>query len=305
MRNETDRGKPIKKTKPTRTLINHSIIGSFVAILCVTLLPASAQDKAPESSYRVLGMVRGRLELPDQMRPLKLGEENDISVQFHGFTVHSVIARFSYLDSTGNPLTDDPETEATIKYHSDGSAHIQVVPRKVGKATLHLEVRFSDGGMEGVFSDVDVTVPDEKPEKFLVARGADDSETHGTLDLDLAATSNHINFGPMAVYSEHEGPVPIPVENVHFKIISANAANPPISVDPSSGRITTLHIGHALVQTTFEDCSDLICVDVMEDASDGGDRTNCAELVPSGMAAPLWGNEGEKLPKKIKISPEP
>jgi len=268
-------------------------------------MPTIAQDKASESSYRVRGLVKGRLELPHQTRPLKLGMPNNVPVQLHGYAVHSAFAQFTYLDSAGNTLFDGRETEAALKYNSDGSAYLVVVPERVGKAELWLGVYFEDGGAQSARVGVDVALPDEKPEKFLVASGSDDGETRGLIYLDLSSISDHIRLGPEAIYSEDVGPVPIPDEDVQFKIISASAADPPIRLDPSTGWITALHLGHALVQTSFDDLYELTCVDVMEDASGGGDRTNCAELVPPGMTPPSEPSiEGKKPPSMIKIVPQ-
>jgi hypothetical protein len=278
---------------------------SLAGYLFWLISPAAAQEKAPEPSYRVSGMVKDRLELPHPTLALKLGRPNDVPVQLHGYAVHSTDASFTYFDPSGNTQSYGRDTEVTMKYHPDGGAYVEVFPERVGKAELYIGVFFSDGGVQSARVVAEVALPNEKPDKFLVNRGGDDSETTGTVYLDLSAQSNHINLNPKAVYSEEAGPVPIPYENVQFKLISANAADPPIRIDPSTGRIKALHIGHALVQSTFEDFSDLTCVDVMENASYGGDRTNCAELVPPGMDAPLWGDEGKKPPSKIRIVPKP
>lgn len=277
------------------------------AIFCVTCTPVNAQENAPDPSYQVRRIVKDRLELSRRTIALKLGEPNDVPVQLHGYAVHSAFASFEYMDSAGNPLIDGPEAEVTMRDRPDDSAYVEVVPERVGKAELQLEVLFADGGVQSVTVAADITLPDEKPEKFLVNRGGDDSGTTGTVYLDLSVGSNHINLNPKAVYSESAGPVPVPEEKVQFNIISANAADPPIRMDPSTGRITALHLGHALVQSTFEDFVDLTCVDVLEDASGGEDRTNCAELVPHGITAPPSGIEieGKKPPSKISIVPKP
>jgi hypothetical protein len=88
-------------------------------------------------------------------------------------------------------------------------------------------------------------------------------------------------------------------------LFTANDSDPPISFDETSGKITALHIGHALIESTFEGFSDLTCIDVMENASDGGDRTNCHELVPAGMKAPESGIDLSKPPKKVTVPPQP
>jgi hypothetical protein len=135
--------------------------------------------------------------------------------------------------------------------------------------------------------------------------GGGQTQSSGTIYLDLSEMSSHSGLGPMAIYHGAAQPAPIPPKYLHFKLITANGGDPPISIDETSGRITALKIGHALVQTTFEGLSDLTCVDVMENASDGSDRTNCQELVPAGMAAPLRGYEGKNPPSKVRVSPQP
>lgn len=293
--------------KLVRRLFDYCGRSCCAAIVGLVVVQAAGLAQAPEPSYRVRGSVSGRLELPRATQSVKLAEETDIPLRAHDFKVHSVIARFSYFDSAGNPLFTDPETELPIQFYPDGSAYVGIVPEKVGKAQLHLEVRFEDGGVQSTSIEVEVGLPDKSPEKFMVNREGVGDRTTGTIYMDLSAMSNQSDLFPIAVYSGHEGPVPIPDENIQFKIVSANAADPPIRINPSTGRITALHIGHALVQSTFEDFSDLTCVDVMEDASYGGDRTNCAELVPPGMTAPPSKTviDGKKPPSKIRVAPEP
>jgi hypothetical protein len=81
-----------------------------------------------------------------------------------------------------------------------------------------------------------------------------------------------------------------------FKVIAADENNPPIAFNGTTGVITALRIGHALVQATFEGVSTLVCVNVQEDAGDGNDRTVCTDLVPPGMTAPKSGFEDMSLP---------
>ncbi|HUN83915.1 MAG TPA: hypothetical protein VMU48_06025 [Terracidiphilus sp.] len=287
-------------------MIKAMMVGCCTTMLCVTVISTAAQEKTSEPTYRVRGIVKGRLELPRPIAPFKLGVTNEVLVQLHGYAVHAAFAQFDYLDLAGNLLTNGRETEVTVRRHPDGSTYVEVVPERVGKAEMQLEVLFADGGAQSATIEAEVTLPDKKPERFLVERGGG-NRTVGTIYMDLSRGSNQINLGPTAVFSEQAGPVPIPAEDVQFKVISANAADPPIRMDPTTGRITALHIGHAIVQTTFKDLSDLTCVAVMEDGGYGGERTNCADLVPPGMAAPPTGMEidGKKPPSKIRVAPQP
>src|SRR5262245_52556169 len=72
------------------------------------------------------------------------------------------------------------------------------------KAKLHLEIRFEDGGVQSATIDAEVALPNQRPEKFMVARGGGNKRTTGTIYMDLSALSNHVELGPMAVYAGHE-----------------------------------------------------------------------------------------------------
>ena len=275
------------------------------AVFSCVVVPLTAQERAPESSYEPGSYVDGRLDIPSRTVPLKLAEENELVVLLHGYKVHTAIARFSYFDLAGNPLGTGGESEVTLKYRSDGTAYVSIVPERIGKAKLHIDVWFEDGVAQTAVTDTEVVFPDHRPEKFLVVRGGGFSQTQGTVYMDLSELSNHSGLGPMAVYPGNEHPVPIPAQAVRFKLIAANENDPPITLDDTSGRITALHIGHALVESTFEGFSDLTCVDVMENSSDGGNRTNCSELVPPGRTVPSSGIEGKKPPSKVKVIAQP
>ena len=283
------------------------LLGSGVS--CAALFvcagsPLIAQTVASEPAYRVTRMVHDRLEIPHQSQPLKLGQENEVAILLNGHKVNKIYTRFDYLDADGNPLFSGTESEATVTYHPTSDADVKVVPEELGKAKLHFEVRFEDGAVQAEVLETETVLPDEKPAKFLIARGAGPGRTSGTIYLDLSPMSNHATLGPMAIYQGAIRSVPIPATYVRFKLIAANEGDPPISIDEASGKITALHIGHALVESTFEGFSDLTCVDVMQNASDGGDRTNCHELFPAGMKPPESGIDLSKPPSKIKISPQ-
>jgi len=274
------------------------------ACLCA-FSPSDAQTAPSEPPYRVTRVVNDRLEIPRQSQPLKLGEENEIAILFHHHKANKIYVRFDYLDDDGNEMFSGAETEAAITYHPMSDAVVKVVPESLGKAKLHFAVDFVDGAVQSEFLETETVLPDDKPEKFLVERGGGGSRTVGTIYLGISGVSYHIFLGPMAVYGGTNRAVPIPATYVRFRLFTANDSDPPISFDETSGKITALHIGHALIESTFEGFSDLTCIDVMENASDGGDRTNCHELVPAGMKAPESGIDLSKPPKKVTVPPQP
>ncbi|HTV82623.1 MAG TPA: hypothetical protein VME18_08230 [Acidobacteriaceae bacterium] len=131
-----------------------------------------------------------------------------------------------------------------------------------------------------------VTYPDRKPVKIEVIDGPGDDI--GTVYLGLADPVEFQDAGlfPRAFYAGAQHPVPIPYKDVKFTVISKTPADPPISLDDTTGEVKPVHLGHALVLTTFQGLDALTCIDVQRHGEDGCDRTVCRELVPPGMAAP-------------------
>jgi hypothetical protein len=190
-------------------------------------------------------------------------------------------------------------------YNADGGAYIQVVPEKIGKLQLTVVACFADGVPSIARTDAEVVLPERVPEKFLVARGGTGhTRTAGTIEMDLTEMFNKVALDPLAVYKGADHPVPIPGKYVTFKVISAAEDEPPISID-NTGRISALHIGHALIQTTFQGLSTLTCVDVISNARFGGSRTVCRELVPEGMTAPTTGIDPNGRGPRVKPLKQP
>jgi hypothetical protein len=250
--------------------------------------------------------VNGRLQIPQLTQPLKLEEENEIPILLHGYKVHSAFAQWSYYTVDGYVMPPDDGNEAAVMYHADGSAYVKIVPEKLGKVQLTIVASFEDGGLANARADAEVIYPDRDPEKvYVTTEQRGNFQISGTIYMDRSQSSKMERLLPRALYKDAVHPVPIPATDVSFKLITAKESDPPISIDKSTGIVTALHIGHALIQTTFEGFTVLTCVDVMNNASDGSDRTVCSELVPAGMAAPLSGFENSDPPRKATPHKKP
>jgi hypothetical protein len=236
----------------------------------------SAQANSSETGYRVKGAAKGRLSIPTLTHPLKLEEPNEIPIELHGYRVHATHVDVSYNDGYASRYPGFAHWDATILYHRDGSTFFIIVPENLGKLHLQIDVDFDDGYFDVAKLDTaEVILPDRKPERFYV-----DDGFHGTLYLDLTGKAKWSMMDALAVYTGAAHPVPIPPEYLQFKIMAKDESNPPISVDQSTGKITALRYGHALVETTFRGLSTLNCVSVQEDVSSGANRLDCSELVP-------------------------
>jgi hypothetical protein len=266
--------------------------GVFCAVQGISQTTQSAQDVEDEKAFKGIVEVNGRLQILPLTQPLKVGEANDVPIQLHGFKVHSVYATWGYYKGeSGSWVTDDGK-EVTVLHHPDGSTYVQIEPMKIGRLRLQLGVWFEDGGDEDESIDAEVVFPDRKPEKIFTCRPeSGDLKVSGTIYMDMTGMENKRGLCTMALYKDTVYPTPIPLKYLSFRLITDSENDPPISFDESTGIITALHIGHALIQTTFQDMSTLTCVDVLKVVTDGSDRTVCRELVPEGMAVPLTGFE--------------
>jgi len=251
-------------------------------------------------------MQQGRLVIAPLKQPLKLEEANEIPISVHGFEVYSANVSWSYYAANRDLWPTDADMDVTVMYHTDGSAYITIIPEKLGKIRLALSACFADGGAAVDWADAEVILPERKPEKLYVLTPQCFSVGRcGTLYMGLAKGSKRAGLLPTIVYQGALHPAPIPAELVTFQVISATEDDPPISIDKSTGKVTPLRVGHALVQTSFEGLSTLTCVEVMVDSSDGSDRTVCRELVPEGMAPPTSGFDPNFSAPKVKVRKQP
>lgn len=275
------------------------ILVCAVELCVVPCISQASQGNSPCGADK-LKIVERCLQFPPVIEPLKLGEENEIPLLLNGFKVISAEARWMYYTKTGSLPFSMHKKKVKVLYHADGSAYVKISPKKFGRIQLSIGACFEDGSFAEAIIDAEVIFPDRKPEKFLIARGAWSgcTITSGTIYLDLSKSFKGEIICPIILYKGEVHRVRIPAKDVSFKLITASENDPPIILDESTGSIEALHIGHALIQATFQGLSNLTCVAVVKDARFTGNGTACSELVPAGMTAPLTGYEG--LREKVK-----
>jgi hypothetical protein len=252
-------------------------------------IPGVSQSTPEDAQAAAMGLheTNGRLQIPFLIHPLKLEEQNEIPIEVHGFKVRSATASWRYDRGNGTFGPTSDEEDVAVLYHADGSAYIKLIPGRLGKCLLLLNVLFDDGGIANETANSEVVYPDRKPEKFyVISAQSSDDRPHGTIRMDLSSITR-LGIEPRALYKDALHPVHIPATDVKFRLISATESDPPIAIDNSTGLITARHVGDALIQTTFQDFSVLTCVDVLENVRSRGKPVVCRELVPAGMTAPL------------------
>jgi hypothetical protein len=159
-----------------------------------------------------------------------------------------------------------------------------------------LFVSFADGGEERERIDVQVIPSERQPEKLRITLGGDDRRDTPVVYMDLSEAHRTKHLDPVAIYRNVTSPVPLNASVVTFKLINGGAAE----IDPSTGIVTALNIGQALLETSFGGLSTLTCIDVMQIG--GGLRSRCEELLPPGRRLPLSEMELDPTPPpRIKV----
>lgn len=239
-------------------------------------------------------MVVGRVQIPTVTEPMKLAEPNPISLQSNGEKVTSVVASWAYYNSSGfieRPFNENDDI-LPVSDDSSGSASVSVTPRRLGKVQLMLFISFADGGVERKTIDLQVGRSSRQPEKIVITpRGGDPTRDTPVLYLDLSETNRTERLFPAAIYKNVKNPVRLTASDVTFKVINGGAAE----IDPSTGIVTALNLGQALLETSFGGVSTLTCIDVMENVG-GGLRSRCEDLLPPGRALPPSGMELDPTP---------
>jgi hypothetical protein len=266
---------------PTQRVVTSFLCAAFV-LVCASIQPASAQlHPDPFAGPPVV-------DASDQVEavldhPLTLAEPAQIPLRIHSAGLSIVqVAQVQYLDKSSRTpdfVDGGRETSVPILNSADGTPYITITPLRLGKLYLDLSGGFP--GRRIVFKQIELdVVPGQKrPEKMSVGEnGRDNFRTR------LSMTDG---WEPLWIYVTYEGiPVPIKIDAsyVSFRVVSGDQGDP-IRLDHTTGRLTPLHPGQALVQTSFGGLTNWTCVNVGPVNPQQVSRAtwDCQQLLPPGQ----------------------
>jgi hypothetical protein len=242
--------------------------------------------------------AEGRLTLNPIGKALMVAEANEVPLELHGFQPTVIVA--SWFDpKRGLPV--GKETSLTLMHRPNGTAYVNVVPTRSGRLQLALFTMFTDGGIDSQEIDVQVVFPKCSPSRLVVNLGVgDDARNEGTVYVELKQT-DRVALYAGAVYDVGSRPVPIPAENIAFRVETAPGETPPIEINPATGKLRALHLGEALVDATFAGVTRQTCV-VVRQAREGGASSGCERLLLSSNLI-LQNNIQNELKDKIQNGP--
>jgi hypothetical protein len=124
---------------------------------------------------RNLFIAKDRIEIINPSHPLKLAEENELTLRIHGAGLKKVEtnqAQYGPEDLRTRLLPpsrpDGGHAILPVLFHPDGSAYIKVTPRRLGKVVLEIEGVFADSGFTKTDATLDVIPPSRIPVKLTV-----------------------------------------------------------------------------------------------------------------------------------------
>lgn len=228
-----------------------------------------------------------RLEIPLDDISLPLGEPTRLAIRLSGPEVlrTKVYQRLVQYNGPDKPSSyEDMETFdtlhiGTVEHAPDGSAFVTVVARRLGTAEFRINMLFADGGVAARTINVPVKLPDHAPVRLtdafdgrLMEAGASEATT---MHLLIQAPHNVRWLYPFARFQQDGWQIALGPGNVTTTV--QQPSDPVIRLDPATGAVTALRLGHALVRMRFAGAESETCVVVMANATEG-DPSNCDEL---------------------------
>jgi hypothetical protein len=224
-----------------------------------------------------------RLDVLTSDQPLALAEPSQIPLRILTTGLDSLfLSQSQYFGYSPDFVYGSQQTEQ-IHYYPNGNPYITVVPMRLGKVELDVIGRFSDGGICKKKVALNIVPSQKSPNRLMVGHIGTQPDRNAL--RVLMAMSGDRSRDWLNVYAVYDGiatPVSINADFATFKINSGNQTDP-IQLD-QTGRLTPIHTGEALIETSFGGRTNLTCVVVEETIIP--DRSyfnkNCKQLLSMG-----------------------
>ena len=238
---------------------------------------------SPEAKDRF--EANDRLEIPGGF-VAPLGQESRLPIRLYGpepleLVLTQRVRRRVLLDHPPRiqEITVEKNYGAThIIRAADGSLGINVYPQQTGTAVFRLGLVFADGGVAAKTVEVPVQAPANANPALINGAEDDGPEMPPTpvrvLHLVPGAGMIRAMF-PFVSFNPQQMPVALPPNEVTFSVDQPR--DPVIRLDPATGIVTALRVGHALIRTRFDGAELETCAVVMANLTEG-DSSNCEEL---------------------------
>lgn len=251
--------------------------------------PAPQTTPQVESSQHPVKRVFLRNDRIEVIPPHKLilAQEAEIPLVLHSQGLASVNVsqvQYRYPNRQGPDPAHGSEMKVPILNHADGSPYIKIIPMRLGQVELDLSGIFPDGGLFHKEVKFDVEPPERKPVKLVVGQGGSPQSTTPVILMHLSG-ENRNSLNVNAQYDNVAELLEIDPSFPRF-VVRTRDNKPIIHLDESTGIITPLNVGQALIETWFGGKKNLTCVEVTQNIGDWYDHSLCKGLLASGEELP-------------------
>ena len=230
-------------------------------------------------------VVSGMVTMTSSDTVLHSAEANRLTLVSKGAAIRSVVADWSrVVENRAETPVGGLVDSLTVQTDAAGATYVEVIPPMLGHVHLTLQVAFADGGVERQKLEFKVAPSQQHPDKLLVTTPGASRQGVATVAIDVGQHPT-IPLEAVAVHKTTGMSVTLGPADVIYKLIAAPGGPAPVRLDPAAGTVTAVHLGNALVETTYDGVSTLTCVNVVKDIRAGG-HERCTELLPAGRSLP-------------------
>jgi hypothetical protein len=170
------------------------------------------------------------------------------------------------------------KSETLIRIDSDGKRFFELRPMRIGDIEIEVSGQLGDNAWFLQRGKIRVGPSSRRPDRLFVG---DPNLDRGKITLYLDGHLRDQYLRARAMFDDvSEAVVPEP-QTLEFRVTSKDSI-PPIAINPTSGRLEAIHVGHAIITTRFGGSATTTCV-VVEPRFDPGvvtsDRSHCEELL--------------------------
>ena len=164
----------------------------------------------------------------------------------------------------------------------DNSVYIGVVPLRLGVVEVHIDGRFSDGGLVHKSVTLNVIAPAEPPRKLIVAQAGVPDRNAAVIVIYQKPSGLRNGLTTYAVYDGIAAPVKIDPSLVSYRLSTGDSTES-VRLDRATGALIPLHDGQTLIESSFGGIKQLTCVVVKASLQIGGSySTACQNLLVPG-----------------------
>jgi hypothetical protein len=232
-----------------------------------------------------------RIEIATPPHPLNIAEDNAIVMEVHGATVARVECDSWNTGCTRRDGYTKPPLPFTFQQQGDGEVLLQVFPGTLGPAEFSFSVFFADGGVAHKTLSANVGFGTKQP-RGINMPCENDGYGNPNLPQHLVApnagkpASATMDLWVHACFDGIPGFVVLPPRELTYRVLGENV-KPAIQVDSTTGQVTALGPGQALLEREFRGLKTDTCFVVAPSSEpDAGDLSNCRAL-RAKIGAPL------------------